>query len=84
MCFAPVAANMAKPRKPTQDANGESAPTAPQNVGDTTAAAPDRDRIEQRAYELYQARGGGEGGAMDDWLDAERELNQRHPVTTEH
>ena len=35
----------------------------------------DRERIAARAYELYQARGGGDGRALDDWLDAERELS---------
>lgn len=50
------------------------AQTAPQAVGDTTAAAPDRERVAMRAYELYLARGGGEGGALDDWLAAEREF----------
>lgn len=30
--------------------------------------------IERRAYELYLARGGGEGKALDDWLDAKLEL----------
>lgn len=29
-----------------------------------------------RAYELYLARGGSDGQAWDDWLAAERELNQ--------
>lgn len=47
---------------------------APQTVGDTTAAAPDRDRIAMRAYELYQARGGSDGQALEDWLAAEREV----------
>jgi hypothetical protein len=50
--------------------------TAPQAVGDTTAAAPDRDRVAMRAYELYQARGGSEGQALEDWLAAERELQR--------
>ena len=49
--------------------------SAPQSVGDTTAAAPDRKRIAMRAYELYQARGGGEGLELEDWLRAEQELN---------
>jgi hypothetical protein len=39
------------------------------------ATAPDRDRIEARAYELYLARGKSDGAALDDWLNAERELN---------
>lgn len=51
--------------------------TAPQSVGDTTASAPDRERIAIRAYELYLERGGGDGSALDDWLTAEREFHSR-------
>ena len=51
--------------------------TAPQSVGDTTAAVPDRERIAMRAYELYLARDGGDGSAFDDWLAAEREFYAR-------
>jgi hypothetical protein len=47
---------------------------APQSSGDTTAAASQRDRVAMRAYELYLARGGADGAALDDWLNAEREL----------
>lgn len=32
------------------------------------------ERIERRAYEIYQARGGTGGRAMDDWLQAERDI----------
>ncbi|AHG91647.1 Protein of unknown function DUF2934 [Gemmatirosa kalamazoonensis] len=32
------------------------------------------DRIRQRAYELFVARGGRHGNDMEDWLTAEREL----------
>ena len=32
------------------------------------------DRIAQRAYELYLARGSVDGGDFDDWLAAEREF----------
>jgi hypothetical protein len=49
--------------------------TAPQNAGDT-AGNIDRERVARRAYELYLARGGGDGLAMEDWLAAERELRQ--------
>jgi hypothetical protein len=42
--------------------------------GDTTAVNAEPDRVAQRAYELYLARGGGDGRDMDDWLSAEREL----------
>lgn len=33
-----------------------------------------RDRVAMRAYELYLARGGGDGADFDDWLAAEREI----------
>jgi Protein of unknown function (DUF2934) len=58
---------MAKPAK--RNNNGAS-----QNSGDTTAAMIDRDRLAQRAYELYLARGGQDGADLDDWLTAEQEL----------
>ena len=32
-------------------------------------------RVQQRAYELWQQRGGGDGGADQDWLQAEAEIN---------
>ena len=32
-------------------------------------------RIAQRAHEIYVARGGQDGKAMDDWLQAEREVD---------
>lgn len=35
------------------------------------------DRIRQRAYELYLARGGAGGSETDDWLEAERQLRGR-------
>lgn len=47
---------------------------APQFAGDATVADVDRERVAQRAYELYLARGGADGQAMEDWLNAEREL----------
>ena len=59
---------MAKPSRKNND-NG-----APQNAGDTTAAMIDRDRLAQRAYELYLGRGGQDGRDLDDWLTAEQEL----------
>ena len=32
-------------------------------------------RISARAFELYEARGGEHGLALDDWLRAEREID---------
>ena len=67
---------MAKSRRKTGQAASSPA-GAPQHAGDTTAANIERERVAQRAYELYLARGGGDGQAMDDWLSAERELAGR-------
>lgn len=33
-----------------------------------------RERIRQRAYELYEARGREEGHDLDDWFQAEAEV----------
>ena len=53
-------------------------PSAPQDSGDTTAATIDRERIANRAYERYMARGGADGQDLEDWLEAERELEREH------
>lgn len=37
-------------------------------------SGPDREDVERRAYEIYLARGGREGDAVEDWLKAEQEL----------
>ena len=39
--------------------------------------------IARRAYDRYLARGGEPGHALDDWLDAERELQQAVGSATE-
>jgi hypothetical protein len=39
------------------------------------AVYPTHSEIARRAYAIYQARGGAPGGELDDWLQAERELN---------
>jgi hypothetical protein len=51
--------------------------SSPQHADDTIAATISRARVAERAYELYLARGGADGQAMDDWLSAERELRGR-------
>jgi hypothetical protein len=33
-------------------------------------------RIARRAHEIYEARGGQHGKALDDWLRAEREIDE--------
>jgi hypothetical protein len=47
--------------------------------GETSAVNGGADRVAQRAYELFLARGGGDGQDMDDWLSAERELRESRP-----
>ena len=74
--------SMAKSRKKGEapyPADEDRTATAPQSAGDTTAAPGERDRIAMRAYELYLARGRGEGAAMEDWLRAEQELTDKRP-----
>jgi Protein of unknown function (DUF2934) len=55
----------------------------PRMAGGITLASPDRERIAARAYELYLARGGGDGQADQDWLTAERELSNARQSTRE-
>jgi hypothetical protein len=38
-------------------------------------AEPRIERIARRAHEIYEARGGEHGKAMEDWLEAEREID---------
>lgn len=65
---------------PPQGASGESATATmapPDNRPVQKPASPESrmDRISQRAYEIYQRRGGQGGHEMDDWLQAEREID---------
>jgi len=42
-------------------------------------------RIARRAHEIYEARGGEHGKAMEDWLQAEREIDAAiDAVPTDH
>jgi hypothetical protein len=66
---------MAKPRKRDAGVPAVAADAgAPKYAGATTVAAPDRERIAERAYQKYMERGGNDGRDLDDWLEAEREL----------
>jgi hypothetical protein len=76
---------MAKARKRTESATSVidhpgQTPDSPDNFASSFAQqggdghADHRDRIAMRAYELFLARGGGDGGDFDDWLAAEREI----------
>ena len=63
---------MKKKRRPVMAQNTipeEPATTAPENRLQNL-----EEKIRQRAYELYEARGGQEGHDLDDWLQAEAEI----------
>lgn len=47
----------------------------------TTEGHPTREEIELRAYEIYLERGGAHGQDVEDWLQAERELLEKHGKT---
>lgn len=42
----------------------------------TNRRVPTQEEIELRAYEIYSKRGGVNGGELDDWLAAEKELTE--------
>ena len=44
---------------------------------DSDRSAATDEQIRQRAYELYQERGGADGNEVDDWVRAEREIRER-------
>ena len=58
----------------TQEQAGSAGPS-PQSTA-ASRSEPTTEQIAQRAYEIYQARGGTEGQDLEDWLEAERELKR--------
>lgn len=58
-----------EPRKKLEVVKTESRRLVPINL---------EDEIRRRAYELYEQRGANNGGEADDWLAAEREVQQRY------
>ena len=58
-------------RRSTSTKDVAVADDAPQAARQVTMA---EDEIARRAYELYLSRGREEGGDLDDWLQAEREM----------
>jgi len=43
---------------------------------ETTSTKVTSDQIALRAYQIYQERGDNPGSDLEDWLEAERQLNQ--------
>ena len=64
---------MAKSRKRDSSVIDQSSTTQAPANGHSSQPY-DRDRVAQRAYELYLARGASHGSDWEDWLAAEREL----------
>jgi Protein of unknown function (DUF2934) len=63
---------------PTMSAGTSHAGSGSEKTGPAEQAARRADahqgRVAQRAYELYEQRGRQEGQALEDWLNAERQL----------
>lgn len=68
-----------KKRSETASPSQSGAVKNPGANGSASDAGETRDRIALRAYELYLARGGADGGDFDDWITAERELTRSKP-----
>ena len=51
-------------------------PIQPHAEGTSANRTPSREEIRLRAYEIHLERGGLPGNELDDWLQAERELER--------
>jgi Protein of unknown function (DUF2934) len=68
-----------KTRKQKHGGQFQTAPTI-----NTPKLPPSPEQIRQRAQEIYLARGGAAGRELDDWLQAERELEAgKNPSPTD-
>lgn len=64
----------------TEPRDGEFEPGADDSrFAEVGPERPSEAEIARRAYELYEARGREDGHALDDWLDAERDLSAARP-----
>ena len=64
------------PTNPTRNTGQDGRDTFVQAPGAVLQPSEPRlNRIAQRAHEIYEARGGEHGKAMEDWLQAEREID---------
>jgi hypothetical protein len=64
-------------KTPTMSAGTPKDSATGQKAGQTERAskgAQSQDLIARRAYELYEQRDRQEGGALEDWLNAERQV----------
>jgi hypothetical protein len=63
--------NTARENTPSRDTQR----TGRESLPRTGTPEPRIERIARRAHELYEARGGTDGRALEDWLQAEREID---------
>ena len=73
----PIAANEPPKRKGAHSIQKQAQPVSEKEPVHCQPVSPCDDlrvRIAQRAYELHAERGYREGYALDDWLQAEREI----------
>jgi hypothetical protein len=65
----------APPAPAARQAPASAARQAPAPAAPRAPKEPRIERIARRAHEIYVARGGEHGKALDDWLRAEREID---------
>ena len=69
---------MSSKSKEHQNVESQATPAPQEERGNTAAAdSPRLEEIRTRAYEIYMERGGQPGHDLDDWLQAERELEPK-------
>jgi len=61
--------------------NVHAAKTSPASKSATPKISVTRDRIRDRAFQIYESRGSEPGHATQDWLGAEIELAERQLVS---
>jgi len=65
---------------PGSRANESSQGQADERISKSRVDVPQQEsrmnRIARRAHEIYEARGGKDGKALEDWLQAEREIDE--------
>jgi hypothetical protein len=70
----PASAETVAPESTPASADARNvAPVVPAPARPRRVATPEQ--VARRAYELYRTRGGTDGSDLEDWLQAERELN---------
>jgi hypothetical protein len=69
-------ADKPSPSRATDETRRDEANPSPTVPGTLDPPAePRMKRIARRAHEIYEARGGVDGKALEDWLQAEREID---------